>query len=185
MEGCNCHPGVGLAVQKQASVSAGNHAPDIGNKPMGVTPLAGRLPLRPVERAHAREHLRECNVMDRGSVLQRIMDSEQEHQSTALVERRNRSGWQTGASAMEQARGDSGCCQSLGCKGVNRNNQGRYIAGQSVTNTEPDTSFSETKHQMPFLPAKMVGCYSGARWRAEPDRQRRIFDDDDPGRVLG
>lgn len=54
--GWNCHPGVGSAVQKQTSVFAGNHAPDIGNEPMGVTPLAGRLPLRPVERAHAREH---------------------------------------------------------------------------------------------------------------------------------
>lgn len=185
MGGCNCHPGVGSAVQKQTSVSAGNHAPDIGNEPMGVTPLAGRLPLRPVERAHAREHLRERNVMNRGSILQRIMDSEQEHQSTALVERRNRSGWQTDASSMEQACGDSGCYQSLGCKGINRNNKGRYIAGQVVPNAEPDTSFSDTKHQMPFLPAKMVGCYSGAGWRAEPERWRRIFEDDDAGRVLG
>lgn len=108
MGGCNCHPGVGSAVQKQTSVSAGNHAPDIGNEPMGVTPLAGRLPLRPVERAHAREHLRERNVMDRGSVLQRIMDSEQEHQSMALVDRRNRPGWQTNAFSMKQARGDLG-----------------------------------------------------------------------------
>lgn len=185
MGGCNCHPGVGLAVQKQTSVSAGNHAPDIGNEPMGVTPLAGRLPFRPVERAHAWEHLRECNVVDRGSVLHRIMDSEQEHQSAALVECRNQSGWRTDACSIEQARGDSGCCQSLRCKGINWDNKGRYIAAQGVPNAEPDASFSDTKHQMPFLAAKMVACYSGTGWGTEPERWRRILEDYDPGRVLG